>query len=329
MTTTATLTERYIAATVRSLKPDAQDDVRAELEASIADAIEARLEAGESPTDAERAVLAELGDPGILAAGYADRPLHLIGPRFYLTWWRLLKLLLIIVPVCVLGGAALGQTIAGAPVGEIIASAIVATGGAIIHICFWTTLVFVVLERTGSSTSIDEWDVDQLLEITENGAGRNELIASLVFLGIAVGAVLWDRFRGFIPGEALPILNPDLWPWGMGLLLLLVAAEAVFAIIIFRRGGWTVGAAVVNTVLALAFLAWVLVLLLRGELVNPDFLAHVVTAGGDGFAAGDAEASGEGGIIRILAVVLGFGVAAGVVWDIVDGWIKTVRRRRP
>ncbi|WP_433586124.1 permease prefix domain 1-containing protein [Microbacterium hydrocarbonoxydans] len=329
MTTTATLTERYIAATVKSLRPDAQDDVRAELGASIADAIEARLEAGESPTDAERAVLTQLGDPGILAAGYAERPLHLIGPRFYLTWWRLLKLLLMIVPVCVLVAAALGQTIAGAPVGEIIASAIVATGGTIIHICFWTTLVFVVLERTGSSTSIDKWDVDQLPELTENGPGRNELIGSLVFLGLAVGALVWDRLRGFIPAETLPILNPDLWPWSIGLLLLLIAAEAVFAIVIFRRGGWTVGVAVVNTILALAFLAWVLVLLLRGELVNPDFLAYAVTAGGDGFAAGDAEASGEGGIMRILAVVLGFGVAAGVVWDIADGWIKTVRRRRP
>ena len=329
MTTTATLTERYIAATVKSLRPDAQDDVRAELGASIADAIEARLEAGESPTDAERAVLTQLGDPGILAAGYAERPLHLIGPRFYLTWWRLLKLLLMIVPVCVLVAAALGQTIAGAPVGEIIASAIVATGGTIIHICFWTTLVFVVLERTGSSTSIDKWDVDQLPELTANGPGRNELIGSLVFLGLAVGALVWDRLRGFIPAETLPILNPDLWPWSIGLLLLLIAAEAVFAIVIFRRGGWTVGVAVVNTILALAFLAWVLVLLLRGELVNPDFLAYAVTAGGDGFAAGDAEASGEGGIMRILAVVLGFGVAAGVVWDIADGWIKTVRRRRP
>ena len=30
MTTTATLTERYISATIRSLTPEVQDDVRAE-----------------------------------------------------------------------------------------------------------------------------------------------------------------------------------------------------------------------------------------------------------------------------------------------------------
>lgn len=49
MTTTATLTERYISATIRSLTPEVQNDVRAELEASIADAIDAKLEQGRAP----------------------------------------------------------------------------------------------------------------------------------------------------------------------------------------------------------------------------------------------------------------------------------------
>ncbi|PRB10829.1 permease prefix domain 1-containing protein [Microbacterium sp. MYb62] len=330
MTATTPLTERYISATIRSLRPETQADVRAELEASIADAIEARLDQGEAPEAAERAVLTELGDPGALAAGYADRPLYLIGPRFYLTWWRLLKLLLAIVPVCVLGGVAVGQTISGAPVGEIISTSILATGGAILHLCFWTTLVFVILERSNSATAIEEWDLDQLPEPTQNGAGRSELIASLVFLGIAVGALLWDRFRGFVSvdGEALPILDPQLWPWGIGVLFLLIVAEAVFAVVLFRRGRWSTGLAVANTILALAFLGWVLVLLLGGDLVNPAFLAHLTAAGGEGFAAGQAESAGEGGVFRILAVLLGFGIAAGVVWDIVDGWIKTARAPR-
>ncbi|MGW9268404.1 permease prefix domain 1-containing protein [Microbacterium sp. NPDC055599] len=324
---TATLTERYISATIRSLPPETQGDVRAELEASIADAVEARIDLGEDPQEAERAALTALGDPGALAAGYADRPLHLIGPRYYLAWWRLLKLLLMIVPVCALGGVALGQTIAGAPVGEVISSAVLATGGTILHVCFWTTLVFVILERSGTDAGM-KWDVDQLPEASDDGVGRNELIASLVFLGLAVGALLWDRFRGFVvvDGEALPILDPGLWPWGIGVLFLLIVAETVFAIVVYRRRGWSTALAVVNTVLAVAFLAWTLTLLLTGDLVNPDFLAHIVAAGGDGFAAGDAEAADEGGIFRILAVLLGFGIALGVGWDIVDGWRKARRR---
>ena len=96
-------------------------------------------------------------------------------------------------------------------------------------------------------------------------------------------------------------------------MLVLIALEAVFAIVVFVKGRWSVGLAVANTVLALAFLAWALTLLLRGELVNPDFLSHVAAVGGVEFATGDAKAAGEGGTFRILAVRLAFGVAIG--WD--------------
>ncbi|MGF6824036.1 hypothetical protein M2317_002961 [Microbacterium sp. ZKA21] len=326
---TATLSERYISATIRSLKPDTQDDVRAELAASIADAVEARVDQGEAPAEAERAVLTGLGDPDILAAGYAERPLQLIGPKYYLTWWRLLKLLLWIVPICVVGGMTLGLLLSGEGVGETIGQVVPVVLQVIVHLCFWTTLVFVVFERTGADTGV-RWDVDQLPEIQEDGAGRSELIASLVFLGIAAVAVVWDRIRGFFPtgGDPIAILNPQLWPWWIGALFALIVVEAVFAIALFRRRRWTTTLAVLNTVLALAFAAWVLIPLLRGELVNPDFLAFVTEAGGEKFAEGQAESAENGGLFGILGVLLGFGVAVGVIWDIVDGWRKARRAGR-
>lgn len=318
MITTTTLTERYISATIRSLRPEVQDDVRAELEGSIADAVDARLEQGETPEAAERAVLTELGDPGILAAGYADRPLHLIGPRYYLVWWRLLKLLLAIVPACAFGGALLGQLIAGAPTGEVIGSAVVAALGSIVHVGFWVTLVFVIFERSGTDTGV-KWNVDQLPEPVENGVGRADAIASLVFLVLAVGAVFWDAVLGFFPTDGAPIaiLNPGLWPWGIGFLFALIAAEALLAVVVYARRRWTFGAAVVNTLLAVVFAAWSLTLLVQGELLNPEFLRFVFTDNGV-----DAET------LRILGVVTGFGLIAFPVWDIIDGWIKTARARR-
>ncbi|SEC12394.1 permease prefix domain 1-containing protein [Microbacterium hydrocarbonoxydans] len=318
MTTTATLTERYISATIRSLAPELQDDVRAELEASIADAVDARLEQGESPTEAERAVLTGLGDPGILAAGYADRPLHLIGPKYYLVWWRLLKLLLIIVPICAFGGVMLGQLIDGAPTGEIIGTSVVAALGSIVHVGFWVTLVFFILERTGADTGV-KWNVDQLPEPTQNGAGRADAIASLIFLVLGVGAVLWDAFIGFFPtgGEPISILDPALWPWGITFFFALFAAEALLAVVVYAQRRWTVGAAVVNTLLAVVFAAWSLTLLVRGELLNPEFLSYVFT---------DNGVTEE--TMRILTVITGFGLVAFPLWDIVDGWIKTVRARR-
>lgn len=318
MTTTATLTERYISATIRSLTPEVQDDVRAELEASIVDAIEARVEQGETASAAERAVLTELGDPGILAAGYADRPLHLIGPKYYLVWWRLLKLLLVIVPICAFGGVVLGQLIDGAPTGEIIGAAVVAALGSVVHVGFWVTLVFFVLERTGADTGV-RWSVDQLPEPTQNGAGRADAIASIVFLLLGVGAVFWDAYIGFFPTDGGPIalVNPGLWPWGITVLFALIAAEALLAVVVYANRRWTIGAAVVNTLLAMGFAAWSLALLVRGELLNPEFLSFVFT---------DNGVTDE--TMRILTVITGFGLVAFPLWDIIDGWIKTARARR-
>ncbi|MCT1364333.1 MULTISPECIES: permease prefix domain 1-containing protein [Microbacterium] len=315
--TTSTLTERYISATIRSLAPEAQDEVRAELEAAIADAVDARREQGESPEEAERAVLTDLGDPGILAAGYADRPLHLIGPRYYLTWWRLLKLLLFIVPPFAAVGVAIGQLINGADPGEVIGAVVSVMLSVIVHLCFWVTLVFVVLERTGADTGV-RWDVDQLPEPTEHGAARADVIASLVFLLAGIGAIVWDATLGFFPtgGDPIPILAPALWPVGIGVLLALMIAEAGLAVAVYARRRWTVAAAVVNTVLAVAFAVWALTLLLRGELLNPAFLEFVFTGNGV-----DADT------MRVLTVITGVCLVAFPAWDIVDGWMKTARAR--
>lgn len=314
----STLTERYIAATIKSLPSTAQDDVRAELAASIGDAIEARVEQGEDREAAERAVLTELGDPGVLAAGYADRPLHLIGPRYYLTWWRLLKLLWIIVPTCAFGGMLLAQALANAPIGEIIGSAIGVGVSSVAHVAFWVTLVFVILERTGADTGV-RWDVDRLREPQETGTGRVDLIVSLVFLALAAGAIVADRFLGLVwlDGAPSPILNPELWPWSITGLLVLLAGEAVLAIAVYVAGRWNITLAFLNTALAVLFVSLTVTLLARGELVNPEFLDLAFTANGV-----------DGEVLRILAVVTGFAIVGLAVWDVVDGWMKTARAAR-
>ena len=97
---TTSLTDRYVDAAMRTVPENQRDDLAAELRASIDDQVEARVEQGDARDAAERAVLTDLGDPEKLAAQYTDRPLWLVGPRYYLTWWRLTKLLWAIVPAC-------------------------------------------------------------------------------------------------------------------------------------------------------------------------------------------------------------------------------------
>jgi hypothetical protein len=327
----ATLTERYIGAVTRSLHPDAQNDVRAELAASIGDAVEARTDQGESPVDAERAVLTDLGDPAALAAGYADRPLHLIGPTYYLTWWRLLKLLLWIVPACAMVGVAIGYGIADRPIGEVIGQAVVVGITTIVHVAFWTTLVFFILERTGADAGV-KWSVDSLPEAQEDGAGRKDLIASLIFLGLATAALLWDRFIGFVAfstgdvdiseglgsqADVMPILNPDLWPWWIGGALLLIGAEALLTIAVYAGRGWRPALAAANSVLAIVFAAGAVYLVATGQLLNPGFLDFTLYR--------DDVPSDVG---RILSVLLIVGIVGVAVWDIIDGWRKARRAQR-
>lgn len=319
-----TLTERYISATVSSLPPDTQGDVRAELEASIADAVESRLEQGEDPVEAERTVLTDLGDPAALAASYADRPLHLLGPRYYLAWWRLLKTLLVIVPASAVGGVALVQVIIGAPTEEVIAQSISIGISATVHVFFWVTLVFVILERTGTDAG-DDWDVDQLPEPRSTGAGRGEVVTSVVFAGLMIAAMLWDRFRGFVKIDGhdggVQILHPQLWPWVVLGVVALLMLEVGLAVLVQLRRGWSTGLAVANTVLAVVWVSTVLTLLGNGLLVNPEFMNLVLVEDGGG-----PETT------RVVTVLFVLSVVGASAWDIFDGWRKADReatRRTP
>jgi hypothetical protein len=328
-TGTATLTERYISATVRSLPPEVQDDVRAELEASIADAVEARREQGEDPQSAERAVIVELGDPGVLAAGYADRPLQLIGPKYYLAWWRLLKVLLWIVPTFAAAGVALGKVFEFATFGETVGAVATVIVLSIVHVGFWTTLVFAILERTATAPRWS-WNPDRLPDPSDPGPRRADLIATVVFLVAAAGAILWDALRGFVrdDGVPVPILDPALWPVGMGVLLALMVGELVLAVAVYRARRWTTGAAVVNTLLAVAFVVFALYLLLSDQLVNPGFLEYLAVEHAAGLAEADARAAEQGGVMNVLAVILGVVIVGSGLWDAIDGWIKALRARR-
>jgi hypothetical protein len=319
--TTVTLTDRYVDAAMRTVPENQRGDLAAELRGSIDDQIEARVAEGEGYAAAERAVLIELGDPDKLAAQYTDRPLWLIGPRYYLTWWRLTKLLWAIVPACAAFGVALAQTLAGAGFGEIVGSVASVTMSVIVHIAFWTTLVFVIVERSarGADTGlVGTWTLDDLPDVRERGTGLGDLIASVVFLALAAGAILWDHFVGFVymPDTGwTSFLAPALWPWYIGALLVLLALEALLAISVYAKGRWDVGSATINLVLNLTVAGGALWLLSQEQLINPEFFAALMR--------GDSA----GTVTTVVTIVFGFGIAAIAAWDSVDAFLKARRSR--
>jgi hypothetical protein len=321
MTASPTLTDRYVAATVRSLPENQRADVERELRASIEDDIDARIEAGAPPEAVERDVLTELGDPGGLAARYADRPLYLIGPTNFLVYRRTLVLIVsIVVPIASIGSGAV-RVLTGAAVGEIIASIVVTAFTSAIQIAFWITLVFAVLDWSGASRRgpLVPWTVESLPDVPERRAQLGDTIASLVFLGLAVAFVVYQQFLPVAWNREgaveVPVLDPALWSSWIPVLLGLMVLEAVFTIVKHRAGGWTWPLAILNIVLAAAGGAIVAVLALSGSLYNPEFLAA--------FPWGTD--AGVTGIIAGGTAVLSIGIA---LWDAIDGVVRTARMPR-
>lgn len=314
---TVTLTDRYIDAVTRTVPEKQRDDVARELRASIADQVEALLEGGEPADAAQRAVLTGLGDPDRLAAGYADRPLHLIGPRYFLEWKRLLILLLWIVPACAAFGVALGQVISGAPVGTVIAQTVVVVMQVILNVCFWVTLVFAVLERTTGATGapLVAWSIDSLPEPKETGARLGDLIGTLIVLVAVAGYIVWDLTLGSIVRlqGSLSLLNPALWPGVIVPLFVVMALEIALAVWVYRTGRWTLPAAILNTVLAVAAAGILLANL--GRLLNPAAVDLAVSSGA------------SVGVGTVVTTVLGFVIAGIAVWDILDGFLKARQAR--
>jgi hypothetical protein len=187
-----------------------------------------------------------------------------------------------------------------------------------VHIGFWTTLLFAVLERSGSTETFAEWTPDRLPEPAARPRdGRlPELIASLVFLALFAGAIAWQQVGSVVhddEGGVIPVLDPALWsfwlPWFLGL----IAAEAIFAALIYRKG-WSWAAAVVNTVLGLAFAVPAVLLLLDGALLNPAFL--------DAVGRSPDAATGGG---RTVSTIVIASVVLITAWDVVDGFVKARR----
>jgi hypothetical protein len=317
MTTDTTLTDRYVWAAVRTLPEAQRAEFARELRERIGDQADARGDAGVAQVDAERATLIELGDPAALAATYLDRPLHLIGPRYYLTWKRLVTMLYAVVLPIAAAAIILAQALSGADVGEVFGSVLGTLLSLGVQLAFWPTLVFALIERSPQAKPVAAWTPEMLPRVHDEArAGRlGDLIASVVFLAILAGLIIWQQTASVFldaSGAPIPFLDPDLWSFWIPWFLMILVLEVLFAVAIYAWG-WNWWLAFVNLLLNLAFAVPALWLFTTGQLVNPDYLAEV------GWPWGDASQT----VTTIVVVVF----VAIAVWDVIDGVIKTVRGR--
>ncbi|MFD6860266.1 permease prefix domain 1-containing protein [Rhodococcus sp. NPDC060086] len=313
-----TLTDRYIATTLRRIPTDKRDDIDRELRGSIADAVDARIDSGIDPVAAETEVLTELGDPDRLAAEYAGRPLYLIGPELYLGWRRLLAVLLWIAPIPGVVVLAL-DVIEGGAVGSAIASGIWVTAIVAVQIVFWTTLVFAVLERNGHRQRdlAGEWTVERLPDTVGDRQIRlSDTVWAVAFQIFVIAAVILQRdFTAYqdADGSTIPILDPELWSFWIPVLLALTALGAVLEIVKYAVGHWTVSLAAAVTVVSVLFTVPLVWLGSTDRLFEPAY-----------FEAAFGATTEPMRVANVVVIVVALGVAA---WEIGEGWWKLLRTR--
>jgi hypothetical protein len=307
----SSLTDRYLAATLRAVPTQRRTELADELRASIEDMIDDRAAGGQDRGAAEREVLTELGNPEQLAARYTDRRLQLIGPRYFLVWWRVLRLLLTFIPAIV--GVVTGvvkATVGGEPdaaIGAGIASGLQTA----VQIAFWVTLSFAVLERTDTSLKLPKWTVDQLPEeARERQVTLVDAGASIVFLLTTIAILPWQHFQPWLSGDGsrLPMIDPALWSFWLPALIVVLVATMGLEIAKYRAGRWTWPLVAVNAVLNLAFAVPLVWLLLTDRLLNPALIERFAW-----LREGGAE-----DVAQIATVV----TAVVVVWDVIDSAVK-------
>lgn len=311
-----TLTDRYVYAATRFVQAeDERTELGMELRERITDTVTALEESGVEPTTAERQALVDLGDPLRLSAEYRQKPMYVVGPRFFYTWMRVLIIAISTSAPIVAVIQALAQISAGDAVGEVIVGAFGLALSVAIHVAFWVTLTFAVVERVAPQVSEATWTPDLLPQVpTSPGhSSRTDLVASIVILVITGVLLVWQQLGSPFTdaGGEVPILDPALWvPW-LVLLLVIVVAEIGHAIWVYRSG-WSWPVAVANAVLALAFAALAVPLLLQDRVLNPELV----------------ELLGWTGQTATPSMIAAVAVIAGTVWEIAVGFVRAGRGRR-
>jgi hypothetical protein len=307
-----TLTDRYVAVATRGLPEEQRRDVEAELRATVADMVEAKLAAAAdaadpaSIEDTERAALRELGDPERLADAYRDSGPYLIGPTVYRSWRQVLRTLLPVVPPLSGGATMLARLLAGDdPISALLFGLWVAFVVAC-NVALWVTVVFAWVERSDSpdvaamkQDAGADWDVDRLPSVPTGGrVPTGEAVGSIVAALLTIAFLLWQRDGGPFAGlDAGPLLDPQVWDLWLPVVVVVLAAGVVLEMVRLRVGTqrWVAVAAIaLNVVVAVPF-----VLVLLGQpLLNVEVM-DALWPGRDA-ADGTLDAALAAGVLLVL-----------------------------
>ncbi|MCU5145995.1 hypothetical protein OCB70_12230 [Bacillus cereus] len=292
------LIDLYIQEVAKRLPEKNREDITLELRSTIDDML---------PEDYNekdvKSVLEKLGSPVSLANSYLDRPMHLIGPRYFDVYTTLLKMIIPIAAVIALismvaenfigysGDQAVLNVIfqlIGKGIGEIFEVGL--------HVFFWLTLVFVILERTDTdkgieplTTSLKKWTPDDLKNISyipkKKAISKFEVFGGLMWT--AVWATLYfyaNHLVGVYNGTAnglkfvSPTFNQDVllqyWP----IVVIMIVFEICISLYKLVQGQWTQRLAIGNAILQVAGTIVFIVIVVNPHVFNAGFITYLANA---------------------------------------------------
>ena len=315
------LTERYAYAVTRRLPEGQRADVANELRGGIADRAEALTheQPGLEDRVAERIAIEELGDPDRLAATCNGRPMQLIGPELYPTYLRVLRSLSVVAVPTASVVVGVVTWFAEDSIGAAIGSAAWTGLSVAVHVAFWVTLAFALLERgvggpdTRSALAAD-WSPDQLPDLPDQRGSLPDTVGTIAWLGLLGAAVIWQQFRSPITDgdEPVPVLDPDLWSFWLPLVLLLLVAEMVFEVVRYRTATLRPG---LNMLIGAAFTTPLVYLCATKQLLNPAAVTELLQTHWAEFSPDLAHA-----LVAVTAIAIW-------LWDSADGWLRERRKR--
>ncbi len=310
---TTTLTDRYVTAVVRGVPEKQRADLEKELRASIADSVDDRVEAGTGRKKAEYETIAELGDPIVLAASYAERPLQLIGPALYPDWKRLVMVLELIVVPIVLVVIAIVWLAKGEPIGEAVGAALWIAFEVAVQLAFWITVAFAIYERTtGRRQPMLPWTPDMLpdasTETTRTGTLVSAAFAS-VFIALFIVSWFVSPYTD-AAGDPITFFDPWIVQTGLAIVLVIVPVLQIGGSVLQLNGHWNLPLAIAAIAVDVVGAITVIILGVTGHVLNPAFI----------------EAAGWPDLVEPIVNYVLIGI--GVLTILTSAWenLKSVRR---
>lgn len=289
------LTEIYIYEVTRRLLEKNREDIALELRSTIEDMLP-----DDYNEEEEKAALAKLGDPAILANEYRDQPMYLIGPRYFDLYVTLLKM---IIPLAVtislismfaeyLVGFG-GEKTVNDVVNVIIRNGIGTIFEVGIQVFFWLTIIFAILERKDTkkdgepyTAQSKKWTPNDLkstpLIDKKKAISSYEVFKDLMMT--AIWATLYFNAEHLLVvyikyssgGEFVaPAFNQDVlhkyWP----IILVVIVLEIALALYKIIKRQWTRRLAICNTAVALIVVSVFSVILVNPDILNKGFIVYM------------------------------------------------------